>query len=217
MQISYGTINADSDSIHYDQTNNIFERFLKDLKDSGQTKFYLETCNMNAAGCAVEAVGGKWKYTLPLDPKGKSLFGQDDLMAFYLYSTYGQSNAPSVKDGVCENEVKSNIAWVIGECALVRAELVVALNAESMVQKMDDALLLGKAVVLSYLTDYGSGHFITLVKRDKRRGVFIAHDPWPLNKACVKGGIREEYPDSFFTSRCYPDRLSFIAVSRKEA
>ena len=217
MQISYGTINADSDSIHYDQTNNIFERFLKDLKDSGQTKFYLETCNMNAAGCAVEAVGGKWKYTLPLDPKGKSLFGQDDLMAFYLYSTYGQSNAPSVKDGVCENEVKSNIAWVIGECALVRAELVVALNAESMVQKMDDALLLGKAIVLSYFTDYNSGHFITLVKRDSVLHTFTAHDPWPSNNLCRNGGVREVYPDSFFITRCTGDRLKFVTVCRKEA
>jgi len=217
MQTSYGTVNADSDSIHYDQTNNIFERFLHDLKTSGQTKFFLETCNMNAAGCAAEAVGGKWKYVLPLGPDGKELFGQDDLMAFYLYSTYGQKRAPIVVDGLCENEVKENIAWVLQECSNVRTEIVTALNGSDMIQKMDDALLLGKAIVLSYFTDYNSGHFITLVKRDSVLHTFTAHDPWPSNNLCRNGGVREVYPDSFFITRCTGDRLKFVTVCRKEA
>jgi len=217
MGNSYGTINANMGIIHYDQTNNIFEQFLHDLKTSGQTKFFLETCNMSAAACAAEAVGARWKYQTPIGPDGRELYGQDDFMAFFLYSMYGQKKAPIVKDGICENEVKENIAWVLTECASVVTETITASDGNDLIKQLDAALFKGKAVVLSYLTDYNSGHFITLVERNPSAKTFTIHDSWKGNNLCKKDGDREVYPDSFFISRCVGDRLRFITVCRKEA
>jgi hypothetical protein len=214
MADSIGAIHADLLSIRYDQTTKIIERFLADLKASGQTKFWLESCNVCAVGCSVEAVDGRWKYPIPAGPDGRPLFSQADLMAFYLYSTYGQKFAPVVKEGVCENEVKENLAWVASQCATVKADVVYCSSPDDLIAKIDKCLTLGGAVALSYLTDYGSGHFVSIVKKRLTDKKYIVNDSWYANTHCKKNGVQEEYDEEFFMTRC-KDRLSFVRVYKE--
>ena len=212
MIAGYGAKNALSKDIHYDQTRSFLELFLKDLKSSGQSKFWLETCNVHAMACAIDAVGGRWHHLLPVGGDGKPLFTQAAAMFIGLYSAWGQSAAPFVRDGVAENEVIANVAWIAEQLADVKATVITAVSGLELVEKMDASLKRGSANVLSYLTDYGSGHYITQVMRNKTEGSFTVMDPWPGNVHCKNGGVLEIYKDSFFSTRCDPARLRFIEV-----
>lgn len=185
-------------SIRYDQKNNIIERFLKDLKDEGLVSFWLESCNVEASACAVEAVDGKFE-VFPPQFLGKPIFGNGDLLFAFLYSDYGQGHAPSVTDGVCENEVIKNLAFGINTLTTCTAEIV-AKDIEGMKKDLDA----GCAIVICYQTDYGMGHYICLVDYKKDSGTFVAYDSFDTNKHCKRGGILEEYPDAFFAERARP-------------
>lgn len=193
-----GAKNAYDTSIRYDQTNNIVERFLKDLKDSGLVSFWLESCNVEASACAVEAVGGEFSISPPTFD-GKKIFGNGDLLFAFLYSDFGQKHSPIVADGVAENEIVKNLAFGINSITNCIADI-----HPKSVEGMKKDLDAGCAIVVSYLTDYHSGHFISLVDYNKEKGVFIAYDSFADNKHCKKGGILEEYPDSFFAERARP-------------
>jgi|GEM_PF-2736201 len=211
--LEYGTVKALNTAIRYDQEKRIIERFLKDLKDSGQTKFYLESCNTNALCCGIEAVDGKFLYELPTKG-GKQLYGQADFAFFYLYSTYAQHVAPVVKDGIAENEIMENLTWLVPEISDCKAIQRNPRNTKELILMMDFALEKKRAIVLSYLTDYGSGHYITVVHRNLAKKTFYSYDSWEKNKHCRFGGVLEEYQDEFFTNRC-KERLRFIEIYKE--
>lgn len=210
----YGAVNGLLRTIRYDQTKCFVDVFLKDLKDSKQLGFWLETCNVHAIACAVEAVGATFRYELPLAPDGAPVMSQAGLMFTYLYSRYGQANAPVVSDGVAENEVFQNLAWIAEQCANVTAIAREFKSPALMVDAMKASLRNGCALALSYKTDYGSGHYhaVTWVNA---AGNFLAYDSWAANKHCKNNGIQEEYPVDFYVSRCNPDRLRFIEIRKK--
>ena len=210
----YGAVNAQAGFIHYDQTKCFLDVFLHDLKSSGQTKFWLETCNMHALASAVDAVGADWKLKLPVGADGKPLFTQAGMMFLALYSGWGQSNAPVVKDGMCENEIMQNVAWIAEQLAYIKATIVTAVSGLDLIAKMDASLKRGSANVFSYLTDYKTGHYINQVWRDPDAGMFTSMDSWPGNMHCVRGGDHEVYKDAFFATRCDPDRLRFIEIHK---
>jgi hypothetical protein len=208
----FGAVNGLSDDIFYNQTRCFVDVFLKDLKDSGQTNFWLETCNVHALACAIEAVGGGFRHRLLTGPDGKPIMSQAGLMFVYLYSRYGQVNAPVVATGIAENEIVKNLPWVAEECAYVKATLHEFADVGSMILAMIESLKRGSANVLSYLTDYGTTHYHAQTYR-AMPGVFIAYDSWPGNVHCRNGGIREEYTDNFYRERC-ANRLRFIEISK---
>jgi len=212
--VGYGAKNAEKESIRFDQTRNIIDVFLKDLKAAGDTDFFLETCNMAAAGTSAEAVmDDPWKYRIPKGPDRKPLFGQDDLMFFFLYSAYGQSHAPNVKLGQNENEYIENIAWVLEECANVKAEVKRFRNTEDTVYGIIGALTIGHSLVLSYRTDYhNSGHYISVVKVSKDANQFMSYDSWSGNKHAPNKGVKDIHDKQFFLDRVRP---RFIEVSAK--
>lgn len=203
--MKYGVKNAEDKRIRYDQTNNIVERFLLDLKGQGETKFYLESCNVEASACSVEGVGAKWKLPLPKHG-GTEIYGYGDLLFFFLYSTYGQRFAPVVGSHN-ENEVIRNLAFALNELAFVSARVI-----PFTVEDMHDALKHGEAIVISYLTDYGTGHFITVVQFDTDKKVFRCYDPWAGNLHCKKGGVLEEYDEKFFQKRARPVMMTVKGV-----
>jgi hypothetical protein len=210
---TYGARFGLSDGIRYDQTKCFIDVFLKDLKVNNEIKFWLETCNVHAVACACEAVASSaFKYTPPSGPDGRPLMSQAGLMFLYLYSRYGQVNAPCVSEGVAENEIKKNLCWVAEQCADVTATLHEFKTTQAMVEGMDASLRRGSANVLSYLTDYGSGHFHAQTAR-RVNGAFIAYDSWAANQHCKNGGVREEYDASFYIQRCIGARMNFIEIA----
>lgn len=212
--IGYGPVNGRKD-IRYDQTQCFLDKFLRDLKLSGQTKFWLETCNVHALASAVEAVGGQWRFQLPLGPDGEPIVTQAGLMLLGLYSAYGQAHAPVVSDTLCENEVAVNLAWVAEQFAGVKATIITAKTGAELVRLMDESLARGSANVLSYLTDYKSGHYIAQVWRHPEQHVFECMDSWADNVHCKTRGDHEMYGDGFFAKRCDTGRLRFIEIARK--
>ena len=197
----YGAVNAFTPQVRLDQTKSPLEIFLKDMKAQGQTKFWLETCNTHALASAIEAVGAKWELDLPLGPDGLPLYSRAMQIFLLLYSAWGQHRAPLVQDGVAENEIALNLRWIAEIVADVKATIITGASAHELVAKMDKSLQLGSANVLSYLTDYKSGHYINQVWRAPENGTFTCMDSWPGNMHCTKGGDHEIYSDSFF-SRC---------------
>jgi hypothetical protein len=197
--MKYSAKNADNTEIRYDQTNNIIERFLFDMKTSSQSKFWLESCNVCSCACAVEAVGGLWKCKIP-ELSTKQLFGYDDLLFFFLYSTYGRTKIV-VKDGEMENEIPANLVVAINECTTCKAELKTFADKKVMVEEIKKSLKNGCSIVLSYLTDYNSGHYITVVQYDDITKSFVCYDSWSDNKHCKNGGKKEIYTEDFFITR----------------
>lgn len=191
----YKTIKSHDPSIRYDQTNNIIERFLKDLKSSSQIKFWLESCNVEASCCAVEAVGGLFTCPLPVI-KGQHVMGYGDLMFAFLYSDYGQKNIP-VNMNQPDNEFVDNLAFAINNMTNVKARV----NHNKAIV---NTLKQGNAVVLCYETDYKSGHYITLVQYNTEANMFMGYDSWADNIHCKNKGVMEYYTFDFINSRMRP-------------
>jgi hypothetical protein len=196
--------------IWYDQTKCFIDVFLRDLHMAGKLSYWLETCNVQAAAMAVEAVDAPFKYVLPIGPDNRPIVNQAGLMFAMLYNRYGQANAPYVSDSYAENEDARNVAWVLEQCAYVKAAYKTFKDAQQTVDAVMYALKQGSSIVLSYLTDYGSGHYIALTDVDDD-GSIIAFDSWAYNKHCSNGGKLERYPQAFFAERARP---RFIEVSR---
>lgn len=199
----YGAKNGLNTGIRYDQTNNIMERFLEDMKAAGESRFWLESCNVCALGCGVEAVSGLWRSKVP-QIRGIDVFGQDDLMFMFLYSTDGRKRLPKLALGIKENEVAENLVFAVNECSTAKAALKEISDMKTYTSEMKAALSRGSAIALSYMTDYGSGHYICVVGFDGEKGVFIAYDSWAANMHCKRGGVKEEYNSAFFESRARP-------------
>lgn len=213
MKPSFGAVSGLLDDIWYNQEKCFLEVFLRDMKVSGQIKFWLETCNVHALACAVEAVGAGFRHRLPVGKDNRTVMSQAGFMFTYLYSRYGQANAPVVKEGQAENEIMKNLAWVVEECAYVKATVHEFKNVEDMIVEMIASLRRKSSNVLSYLTDYGSGHYHTQTRKIEG-GPFIVYDSWAGNRHCTNGGIREEYDENFYRRRNSPDRLRFIEISK---
>lgn len=207
--MKYGAKNAEDTRIRFDQTNNIIEHVLADLKAAGEIKFWLESCNVEASACAVEAIGAKWKHEIPKTSDGSAMFGQGDLLFFLLFSSFGQRRAPIIRKGVMENEISANLSWAIKENSNAKSNLVTS-GPSRICEDLRASLRRGAACVISYLTDYRSGHYITVVQYDEEKKVFRCYDSWSDNKHCARGGILEEYDDEFFKVRA---RETFIEVS----
>lgn len=193
-----GTKNWQDESIRYIQTNAIIERFLADLKEAklqgkSGTDFWLESCNVSAACCGVESVGGEWRVRLP-QISGKNIISQKDLMFDFLYSDIG---GKWKRDGICENEVPENIVYAINQLSTAHAQLINVTNGNAGVNAIKESLLSGKACETSYLTDYGGGHYICFVAYDDEAKEFIYYNSWPDDKENRNGGIKERMTEHF--------------------
>lgn len=198
----YGAKYWQDKSIRYVQTNAIIERFLADLKMNKQVSFWLESCNVSAACCGVEAVGAEWKIKIPqLD--GENLLSQKDIMFDYLYSDL---STVYKRDGICENELPENIALAVNKISTAHAKLI----NENCIENMKESLKNGCACVLSYLTMYGSGHYICIVAYDDATKEFIFYNSWPEDKENKKGGIQERFPEDELIKKM---RQRYIEIS----
>ena len=203
--------NWDDTSIWYNQETKIVERYNLDLKLDGDLKTWLESCNVCSCGCGVEAVGGlsAWKYEMQkID--NKKVLSQADFMFSYIYS-----DAAGIwkADGVCENETKPALTKAINALSFLKAECFKKEKKQEVVEAIKESLIKENAAFsISYSTDYnGAGHYITLV--NYINGHFIAYDSWPHNtNHCKKGGILEEYEDSFLIERI---RNDFIKITEE--
>lgn len=182
-------------SIRYDQENNIIEQFLKDQKNLGNCNFWFESCNVEASACAVEAVGAKWIIECP------QFMGYGDLMFDFLNSPRTFKDLPVKSKKYPLNEIMDNLAYAVEIFTDGGAKVHHYASSEHIHIHMREFLMTGSAVVLSYLTDYGTGHYITVVAYDDETKQFICYDPWKGNLHCKHGGVLEKYPASFFIER----------------
>lgn len=202
-----GAKNWQDKSIRYIQTNAIIERFLADLKTAKQVSFWLESCNVSAACCGVEAVGGEWKVKLP-SLNGRNIISQKDLMFDFLYSDLG----PGYKnDGICENEVPDNLAFAINYLSTARALSCKVANGKQGIDCMRNSIALGNACEVSYRTDYGGGHYICIVAYDYGTKEFIYYNSWPGDKMNKNDGIQERFPESDLADKMRP---RYIEIAR---
>lgn len=200
----YCTKKWNDTSIRYDQTKRTIEKFLADLKYSKQTDFWLESCNVCSSCCAVESVDGNWKLELPRI-NNRAFMSQADLLFNYIYSN-------SSVDGICKNEVIENLSAGINALSDVESTVCYVKNSNELLKEIKRSLKEGKAVVLSYKTDYNSYHYICIVAYDTTKDLFYCYDSWADNKHCKNGGKLETYKSSFFKSRA---KLRFMEVYRK--
>jgi hypothetical protein len=205
----HGAYNWNNQNIRYNQENRIIEKFLADLKAAKKLDFWLESCNVCACACSVEAVGASWKCNLPAI-NGNFILMQADLLFDYIYSSaYGKWS----RDGVCENEMPEHLTAAIIAMSTAQAELHTYTTAEEAVIAMKEAVNIGHAAVFSYLTDYGGGHYIVAVAFDEDTDEFICYDSWAENKHCKNGGVKERYTTDFMKKRV---RTRFIDVHKQE-
>lgn len=199
------TKNGKDTSVRYDQTKRVIDKFLKDLRNRKEINWNLETCNMNAAACLVEATGNSFKATLPR-VDNRNLISQADLFVDICYT---DPDIPVKSDTECENEFPENITYVINKLSTAKATLITFKNINDMTAAIKNVLNKGHGIELSYKTDYGGGHYIALVGIEGDK--IFAYDSWGANKHCKNNGVLEEYSISFFKERC-KDRLRFIEV-----
>ena len=197
----YGVKNWNDKSIRYDQTKRVMEKFLEELKKNKQVDFWLETCNVCASCCAIESVGGEFLFPLPRIAN-KSIISYADLLFDYIYTldTYKV-------DGICDNELMENLMKGINAISTCKSEMIVNRNNKKLVESMIENLKNKNAIVLSYTTDYKSGHYVCLTAYDTDKNIFIGYDSWGNNKHCKNNGILEEYSFKFLEERirnyCY--------------
>ena len=196
--MTYGAKNWNKKSIRYDQANNIIEQFLHDQKKLGNCNFKYESCNVEATACAIEAVGAAWEIDCPV------FMGYGDLMFDFLNSPRIFKDLPFQSKKYPQNEIIDNLAYAAEIFSSGGAKVHHYATAEHIHYYMKEFLMLGSAIVLSYRTDYGTGHYITVVAYDEDKRHFICYDPWKNNVHCKNRGILEEYPDSFFIERSRP-------------
>ena len=194
----YGVKNWNDKSIRYDQANNIQEQFLKKQKALGNCNFKFESCNVEGAACAVEAVGANWVIECP------PFMGYGDLMFDFLNAPRTLKDLPSKSDKYPQNEIMDNLAYAVEIFTDGGSKVHHYPTAEHIHIHMREFLMARSAVVLSYKTDYGTGHYITVVAYDDEKKVFICYDPWKDNVHCQRRGVMEEYPGSFFIERSRP-------------
>ena len=197
----YGAKNWNKTSIRYDQSNNIIEQFLHDQKKLGNCNFKYESCNVEATACAVEAVGASWVIDCP------HFMGYGDLMFDFLNSPKTLNSLPFASPKYPQNEIIDNLAYAADVFSDGGAKVHYYYTAENIHIHIKEFLIKGSAVVLSYLTDYRTGHYITVVAWDEDKKRFICYDPWKDNQHCENKGILEEYPISFFIERSRPRLL----------
>lgn len=198
--------NWDKTSIRYDQENNIIETFLKKMRALGDADFHLESCNVESAACAVEAVGADWTVPLP-EINGIKYLGYGDLFFDFL-------NSPKIRNLLLfdskiypQNEMMENLAFAIKKFSAADAKKYIYENTEIIDYHIKQKLKRESAIVLSYSTDYNTGHYITVVKWDETKKVFICYDSWSKNMHCKNGGVLEEYSADFFIKRSRPRLL----------
>ncbi len=197
----YGVKNWDKKSIRYDQGNNIIEQFLHDQKNLGNCTFRFESCNVEATCCGVEAVGADWIIECPV------FMGYGDLMFDFLNSPRIFKDLPAKSKTHPLNEYMANLAYAVEIFSSGGAKMHNYATSDHIHIHIREFLMTGSAVVLSYLTDYDTGHYITIVAYDDVKKIFICYDPWKNNQHCKNGGVLEEYPESFFVERSRPRLL----------
>lgn len=207
----FGAENWSNTWVRYDQKNNIIEQVFHDLKMAGKLSYFLESCNVEATATAIEAVGAHWRQ-LPPKIDGITPFGQGDLMFFYLNSPYVKSLLPTVSDFIGENEFIENLAYAVPKLSTAYATVREFSTADDIDVPMIASLKMGRALVLSYDTGGGAGHYITVVYYNIRDRVFLCYDPWGGNKYCKNGGVLEKYPAAFFKARMQGHRARFMEI-----
>ena len=203
-----GAVNWDDAKIRYDQSNNIVENFLEKQKVLNNCNFIYESCNVESASCSIEAVGGEWKVKKPVI-NGKEFLGYGDLMFDFLNSDSFKNDLPVNSDKFPNNEFIDNLSYCVSLFSDCGSKVHYFDNIEIMVSDMKEYLKAGSSIVLSYKTDYGTSHFITIVAYDFERHEFICYDPWKNNRHCKNGGVKERYRDDFFLKR---SRKRFMEV-----
>lgn len=201
-----GTISWNNSFIRYDQTHRIIEKFLSDLKISKKINFWLESCNVCACACAVESVKAHWKCRLP-SICGQNIMTQADLLFDYIYSI---ASGIWRDDGICENEVPQYLAKSVSIMSTAHASVSSFDTVSDAVFSMRKSIIAGHACVLSYRTDYGTGHYITAVAYDDSSDETICYDSWSDNVHCSSKGVKERYSTQFFLDRMRP---RFIEIS----
>lgn len=199
----YSCKNWNDTSIRYDQENNVIEIFLSKLKASGQATFRLESCGVESACCAVEAVGGHW---IRLKP---SYLGYGDMMFDLLNSS--KTDCPIKSDKIPNNEYIENLTYSIEYFSDCKTDIHYLAYKSDIVPEIKMMLKRGSAVVFSYLTDYNSGHYSTIVAYSDNN--FILYDPWSKNMHCKNKGVLEKFPEKFITDRA---RLKILEVYKND-
>jgi hypothetical protein len=221
--LGFGAKYWDVTGIRYDQENNVIEQVFHDLKMAGKLPYYLESCNVEATACGIESVGGLWRYPLPSAIGGKghypvqgdeviTFMGQGDLMFFFLNAIKVKPFLPSISPTITENEFIENLEYAVPRFSTAHAKVRYFNTSDDIDIPMIASLKMGRSLVLSYDTDGGAGHYITVVYYNVRDRVFICYDPWADNKHCKKGGVKEEYPAAFFKARMQGHRSRFMEV-----
>lgn len=198
--------NWNKTSVRYDQENNIIEIFLRKMRYLGDTDFSLESCNVESAACAVEAVGADWTVPLP-EINNMPYLGYGDMMFDYLNSYKIRNSLPFDSKVYPQNEMMENLAFAIKKFSDADARKYVYENTDIIDYHIKQKLKRESAVVLSYSTDYNTGHYITVVAWDNEKKVFICYDSWAKNMHCKNGGVLEEYSADFFIRRSRPRLL----------
>ena len=196
----FGCKNWDDSRIRYDQSNNIIENFMEKEKALHAVSFIFESCNVESIACGIEAVGAPWKIPLP-EAAGVKYIGYGDMMFNFLNSDKTRDKIPANNTTYPNNEIIDNLAYCVSIFAEAEAKVHRLNNVELMVADMKALLKAGSAIVLSYTTDYGASHYITVVAYDTNTGEFICYDPWSGNRHCINGGVQERYKDRFFLKR----------------
>lgn len=188
--------------IRYDQTTKIIEYFLQDLKAQKNSTFWLQSCNVCASCVSIEAVGAQFKVKIPTLGINKFM-SQADIMFCLIYSKFGRDMLP-VKPvvGIVESEIMENLSFIIKAFSTAKTINKYFKTNLELVESMKRDLNNGSAITLSYLTDYNSGHYISVVNWDGSK--FFAYDSWADNIHCQKGGVLEEYSPEFFIKRARP-------------
>lgn len=180
-------------TIRYNQQKRTIEKFLTDLRTTKQVNFSLESCNVCAACCAIEAVGAEWKTKLPtLD--NNNILSYADLMFNYIYSFPCGLPIVDRGNGICENECIENLAFAIGKMSTASAKVYYNNDTNIIASNIKDELLLNNsAIVTSYNDEYTPGHYICIVYYNQDLNMFIYYDSWNNSKRNLNGGILEKF------------------------
>ena len=194
-----------NENIRYEQTNRIIEKFLYDLRVQKQVNFHLETCNVNAVCCAIEAVNNKFYVKLP-QIEGKNVMSQADLLFCYIYQN--DKDMPEHGDGMCENEYLENLRYAAEKIAHVTARTFYT-DTQRELETMAKTIIKSSnsAIVLSYEDEKTTGHYITIVDINDKG--FVYYDPWGKNPRNKNGGNLETFSFDDFR-KCNKKRMLVI-------
>ena len=177
--------------IHYDQTNNALEEFVRKIKIMEKLSGgYLNSCGLETMACCLEATqDNPFGFLNKRIQPGDYIFGYMNNKSNYDYfDKMGIKGHRSIPGNMISE------LYVLACKDLLDVEVAITNNLE-----WDDVKLLLKEKSAIQFAYFNPNHYSAIVKHDEEKNIMLVVNSWPNMPGNKNGGWHEEMSEKEFT------------------